>query len=86
MEVVRWYLSAGLIAFAAGFVGLAMLAAVAFVFDRFDERETKLTTPLPMTDQQPSVSAGICGLTSESEISTRANGGLVVRRKIRVTG
>lgn len=83
MEVVRWYLSAGLIASVAGFVGLAMLAAVAFVFDRFDEKERPLTTPLPMTDPEQSQSAGICGLTSESEISTRANGGLVVRRKVK---
>lgn len=84
MEVlIRWSMALG-IAFAAVWCGLSMLAVVGWLFDRLDEPERKLTTPLPMTDREPSASAGICGLTSEQAIESRPDGGLTVRRKVRV--
>lgn len=83
-DILRWWVNAGLIAFGCVWLGLSVLCIAALVFDCFMELETKLTTPLPMNDQPTTQSAGLCGLTSDQEISTRPDGGLTVRRRIKV--
>lgn len=85
-EVLKWWCSAGLIAFGLTWLGLAILCIAALVFDCFDEKETKLTTPLPMTDPQPSQSAGSFGSMNPlaGDVSQDRDGRLTVRRRIRV--
>ena len=86
MEVlIRWSMALG-IAFAAVWCGLSMLAVVGWLFDRLDEPERKLTTPLPMTDREPSASAGSFGAMNplEGDVSQDREGRLTVRRQIRV--
>jgi len=90
MEVVKWWCSAGLIAFGLTWLGLAILCIAALVFDCWAEKETKLTTPLPESpaiepttnDQKPAWLRN-CGLRG-AEISTRTDGGLHLRRRIKV--
>ena len=83
---VSWLCQCGLIAFGAVWLGLSVLCIAALVFDCFMEKETTLTTPLPMTDLEPSRSAGSFGAMNplEGDITQDREGRLTVRRKVKV--